>query len=314
LKFRQIILKEKIIMKAVRVNEWGQPVEIEEIAQPTPGNDEVLVRVRAASVNPADGAIAAGYMQAYYSTPMTLGIDFSGDVVAVGDSVQAVKPGDAVYGKSSATFADYAVVKAGEVAHKPASLDYVQAAAVPLTGLSAWQALFDLAQLQSGERILILGAGGGIGRLAVQLAKNRGAYVIAHDRADKEAFLQQLGADEVIRGGEQDFEEAVRDADVVLDLVPGGLTEGSYNVLRPGGRYVALGAMVSPEEAERRGIRAAGAMTQPSAEQLAKLAEEIDAGRLKVFVHRTFPLEETQAALTYKQQEGTPGKVVITTG
>lgn len=300
-------------MKAVRVNEWGQPVVVEEVAQPTPGNDEVLVRVYAASVNPADNAIAAGYMRSYYNTPLTLGLDFAGEVVAVGDDVHHVRPGDGVYGKSNATFADYAVVKAGEVAHKPKSLDYTQAAAVPLTGLSAWQALFDLAQLQSGERILIHGAGGGIGRLAVQLAKSRGAYVIAHDRTGKEAFLRQLGANEVVTNGEQRFEEVVDKVDVVLDLVPGGLTEASLNVLGTGGRYVALGAMVSPEEAERRGIRAVSAFTQPSAEQLAKLADEIDAGKLDVFVHRTFPLEETQAALTYKQQEGIPGKVVLTT-
>ena len=299
-------------MKAVRINEWGQPVQIEDLPQPSVGNDDVLVRVRAASVNPADGAIAAGYMKMMYSTPLTLGTDFSGEVVATGKDVQNVKPGDAVYGMSMArgTFAEYAVVKANEVARKPQSIDDVQAAAVPLTGLSAWQTLFNLARLQSGERVLILGAAGGIGSIAVQLAKAQGAYVIGLDRGDKAAFVQSLGADEFIDGSSQRFEDVAGAVDVVLDLVGGDMVDRSLVFLKPGGRYVTTAAMLSPDAGKDQGVVAMGTFTQPNAEELTKLAEAIDQGKVKVFIAGTYPLEDAQTALYAKPQQ--PGKVVIT--
>lgn len=301
-------------MQAVRINEWEQPVQIEELPQPVPANDEVLVRVRAASVNPVDRAIVAGYMQMMVVAPLTLGVDFAGEVVAIGADVQHVKPGDAVYGMSTAfgTFAEYVVVKASGVASKPQSADHIHSAAVPLTGLSARQALFSLAQLQSGERLLIHGAGGGIGRFAVQLAKHTGAYVIAHDKANKADFVKQLGADEFFATDNQRFEDVVGAVDVVLDLVGGEYVERSFNVLKPGGRYVTTAAMLPEDAGKDRGIKAMGAYTQPTVEELTKLAEAIDAGSLKVFVNSTFPIEETQTALFYKPQNGTPGKVVIT--
>jgi NADPH:quinone reductase-like Zn-dependent oxidoreductase len=301
-------------MKAARIHQWGQPVQVEEIPQPTPGNDEVLVRVHAASVNPIDGIIAAGHMQSMYSVPMTLGTDFSGEVVAAGSDVEHVRPGDAVYGMSLArgTFAHYAAVQASGVAARPKSLDDVHAAAVPLTGLSAWQTLFNLAQLQSGERLLIHGAAGGIGAFAVQLAKEQGAYVIGSDLPGMLAFLRELGVDQVIDAQGQRFEEVVGQVDVVLDLVGRDLVERSFDVLRPGGRYVTTTGQPSQEEAERRGIQAYTTFTQPAVEELAKLAEQIDAGKVQVYVNRTFPLEEIQAALTYKPPGDDPGKVVVT--
>jgi NADPH:quinone reductase-like Zn-dependent oxidoreductase len=301
-------------MKAVRINQWGQPTQIEEVPQPTPGAGEVLVRVHAASVNPVDRGIALGYMADYFTAPLTLGTDFAGDVVAVGEGVTHVKAGDAVYGMSPSrgTFADYAVVNAAGVAHQPRTLEPVQAAAVPLTGLSAWQLLFNLAQLQSGDRLLIHGAGGGIGSLAVQLAKHAGAYVIAQDKTAKAEFVKQLGADEYIDAERQRFEEVVGKVDVVLDLVGGDYVERSFNVLEPGGRYATPAAMLAPDAGKAQGIVAKGLFTQPSVEELTQLAQEIDAGNLKVFVHRTFPLAEAQTALFYKAPDGSPDKVVIT--
>jgi NADPH:quinone reductase-like Zn-dependent oxidoreductase len=300
-------------MKAVRINEWGQPVQIEELPQPSPTNDEVLVRVDAASVNPIDGAIALGYAKAMFTAPLTLGTDFAGEVVAVGADVHHVKPGDAVYGASlnRGTFAEYAVVKASGVALKPQSLDDVHAAAVPLAGLSAWQTLFNLAQLQSGERILIHGAGGGIGTFGVQLAKDKGAYVIGHARANKADFVKQLGADEFINAESQRFEDVVGKVDVVLDTIGGEYVERSYNVLNEGGRFVSVAAMLPEDAGKDRGIVAMGTFTQPTVEGLTQLAQAIDAGKLKVFVNRTFPMDETQTALFYKPQDGAPGKVVV---
>jgi NADPH:quinone reductase-like Zn-dependent oxidoreductase len=300
-------------MKAARINQWGQPVQIEELPQPSPANDEVLLQVYAASVNPVDGAIAAGYMKNMYAAPITLGTDFAGEVVSVGADIKHVKPGDAVYGASlnRGTFAEYAVIKSPGVALKPQSVDDVQAAAVPLAGLSAWQTLNNLAKLQSGERILIHGAGGGIGSFAVQLAKDKGDHVIAHAKANKADFVKRLGADEFIDADCQRFEDVVGTVDVVLDLVGGEMVERSFNVLKPGGRYVTTAARLSPDAGKDRGIVATGSFTQPTVEELTKLAEAIDSGQLKVFVQRTFPMDETQTALYYKPQNGAPGKVVI---
>jgi NADPH:quinone reductase-like Zn-dependent oxidoreductase len=301
-------------MKAVRINEWGQPVQIEEIPQPTPNNDEVLVRVRAASINPVDRSVIAGYLQSMLSVPMTAGTDFAGEVVAAGAQVTHVKPGDAVYGFvpiRGGTFAEYAVVKANEVALKPETLDYVQAAAVPLVALTAWQALFDLAQLQSDERVLIHGTTGGVGSFAVQFAKEKDVYVIGTGSPEKVAFGQALGVDQYINYQEQRFEEVVRDVDVVLDTVGGDSVERAYAVLKPGGRLVTTAAQPSQEEAPHD-IRVYGAFTQPTVNHLAMMAELIDTGKVKVFVSRIFPMEEAQAALALAQQRETPGKVVCT--
>jgi len=229
--------------------------------------------------------------------------------------VKHVRSGDAVYGMRPMTggiFAEYTVAKAHEVAAKPRSLDYAQAAAVPLAGLSAYQTLTHLAQLQPGERLLIHGAAGGVGTFAVQLAKEKGATVIASDKSGKESFLRQLGADQVIAADQAPFDQAAGEVDVVLDLVGGDLMERSFNVLKPGGRYVTTAGQPSAEEAERRGIRAMGAFTQPAIQDLTDLARLIDAGKLKVIVNRTFPLAETQAALRFQQEGDTRGKVVVT--
>ena len=299
-------------MRAVRLNAFGQPVEIEDLPKPTPGDDEVLVRVRAASVNPVDWKIAAGYLGDYFPVPRTLGTDFAGDVEAVGSDVHNVSPGDAVFGMGSGSFADYVVVKADEIAHKPRSLDYVHSAATGLTGLCAWQALFDVAKLQEGERILIHGGGGGVGAPAIQLAKNKGAYVIVNARADQAELARELGADEFIDSEKQHFEDDAGEVDVVLDLIGEDYIDRSMNFCGPGARYVTPAGFLPQDAGESKGILAVSTATQASGEDLAQLAEEIDSGRLKVFVAQTFPLEEAQQALDYKRGGGTRGKVVLT--
>jgi NADPH:quinone reductase-like Zn-dependent oxidoreductase len=255
------------------------------------------------------------------ATPITLGTDFAGEVAEVGADVSRFKSGDAVYGfvpGQEGTFAEYIVAKENAVAHKPKSLDFVQAAAVPLVGMTAWQPLFDIAQVQSGERVLIHGAGGGVGSMATQLAKNEGAYVIGTAGADKADHLQAIGIDEHINHQEQPFEEAVRDVDVVIDTVGGDVPQRSYGVLKQGGRLVTSAARLSPEEiqtqADSRGIRASGVMAMPNAEQLAQLADLIDSGRVKVFVDSTLPLEDAQAALDLVAAGHRTGKIVLTVG
>jgi NADPH:quinone reductase-like Zn-dependent oxidoreductase len=305
-------------MKAVRINEWGQPAQIEDVPKPTPQSDEVLVRVRAAGVNKVDWAIAQGYLQGMLTVPRTLGTDFAGEVSEVGADVTRFKVGDEVYGfipMQGGTFAEYVAIKESIVALKPKSLDFVQAAGVPLAGMTAWQPVFDIAQVQSGERVLIHGAGGGVGTFATQLAKNQGAYVIGTAGPDKADHLQSLGIDEHINHQEQPFEETVRDVDVVIDTAGGDLPQRSYGVLKEGGRLVTSAAQLSPEEiqaqAESRGIRASGVMTTPNAEQLEKLAEEIDAGKVKVFIDSTLPLEEAQTALDRVAGGHPTGKIVL---
>jgi NADPH:quinone reductase-like Zn-dependent oxidoreductase len=306
-------------MKAIRINEWGQPPKLEDIPKPTPGNDEVLVRVRAAGVNKIDWAVAQGYMQGMLTAPITLGTDLAGEVVEVGADVKRFKPGDEVYTFSPGqpgTFAEYALVKESALALKPTSLDFVQAAAVPLAALTAWQSLFDLAKLQGGERVLIHGASGGVGSFATQLAKNEGASVAGTAGPDKAEHLRELGVDEYINYQEQPFEEVVSDVDVVFDTAGGDVPQRSYAVLKPGGRLVTSAARLTPEEVqaqeESRGIRSAGVRTMPNAEQLTKLAQQIDEGKVKVFVERVLPLEEAQAALDLLAAGHHTGKIVLT--
>jgi len=294
-------------MKAIRVNEWGKPVQLEDVPQPTPADDEVLVRVRAASINPFDIAVAAGYLAFMASTPMTLGTDVAGEVVEVGKNVTNFKPGDEVFGAvvlHSGTFAEYTTPKASELALKPKSLDHVYTA--------AWQTLFDVAQLQAGERLLIQGVAGSVGTYALQFAKSAGAYVYGTDIPERADLVNQLGLDRYINPAQERVEDAVKDVDVVLDLVGGPHVQESYNVLKRGGRYVSTLAMQMPqEEPERLGIKSYGFGAQPSSEIMAKFADMVDSGKLKVFVNRTFPLAEAAEAMDFRGKTTIPGKVVL---
>ncbi len=303
-------------MKAVRITQWGQPYQIEEIPQPQPSADEILIKVRAASFNPVDSFVAAGYLQSLLVVPMTPGTDFAGEVAAVGANVTHVKPGDAVYGLQpmrGGTFAEYSVAKASEVALKPASISDAEASAVPLTALAAWQTL-DLAHLKSGQRVLILGAGGGVGSFAVQLAKDKGAYVIALDMAGKADTVRNLGADEFFDASSVDF-AALGKVDAVADFVGSeDLRLRSCDALKPGGHYVTTLTALPEEEATSRGIQASTVFAQASVDQLTQIAQLIDAGKLKITVSDTFPLDQAQAALELRQSGKAAGKVVLLVG
>lgn len=303
-------------MKAIRVNAWGQPLQLEDVPQPEPGSDEVLVRVRAASINPFDALVHLGYMQGFMNVPLTLGTDFAGDAVKVGAEIQHVKPGDAVYGlvpMHPGSFAEYLVAKANEVALKPKTIDYIQAAGVPLASLAGCQSLLTLGEAKAGDRILIIGAAGAVGGCAIQLAKEIGAYVYAVDVPERAEFIRELGVDRFIDARSERFEDVVGQVDLVEDYVGGDYLQRSLNVLPPGGRYVtSLVLPATVEEAERRGIRALGLGTQARTDHLNDMAERIDTGKLKVFVNCTFPLEQAQEAMEYRLKTSDPGKVVLT--
>ncbi len=303
-------------MKAIRVNDWGKPVQLEEISQPVPANDEALIRIHAASINPVDSAVIAGYMSFMTKAPLTLGTDFSGEVIKVGKDVTHVKPGDAVYGlipMRSGTFSEYTTARAHEVALKPKTLDHIHASTIPLPSMAAWQSLFELGSYKKGERVLIHGVAGSVGGLAAQFAKSKGAYVYGSDIPEKAGHAAELGIDRFIDLKTERFEDVVKDVDIVLDFIGGEYLERSYSILKAGGRYVTATNMQPPqEEPQKRGFHSAGLGAQARADLLAQIAEMVDAGKLKVFVNRTFPLEQTQAALDYRLSSKNPGKVVLT--
>ncbi len=306
-------------MKAVRIHAYGgvDRLMLEEASRPTPGPDEVLIRVHATSVNPFDCAVRAGYMAGYfnYTLPYIPGTDVSGVVEEVGDLVTNVAPGMPVYTRAGVTrdgaYAEYAVVPAGDVAPKPASLDHITAAAIPHAVLTAWQGLYELAQLQAGQTVLIHGAAGGVGHIAVQLAKLRGATVIGTASLNA-PFLAGLGVDQVINYATTPFESAVRDVDVVLDLMGGETQRRSYAVLKPGGVLISAVQMPDADAGAMYGVRQHLIMTNPPiGPALTDVAHLVDAGRLKPYVSQVFALEDIQQAHALIEQRHACGKIAI---
>src|ERR1700760_115782 len=235
-------------MKAIRIHEFGGPevLELVDIAVPKPAEDEVLIKVYASSVNPVDQKIYAGEAEEKFPTkfPLTIGWDVSGVIEEAGNKVRNFSIGDEVYGRpfptTNGAFAEYLVIKASQISLKPASIDHLNAAAIPLSGLTAWQGLFKYGRLQKDQRVLIHAASGGVGSFAVQFAKWRGAYVIGTGAAENLAFIKQLGADEAIDYKNDRFEDKVKDVDLVFDLVAGDTQQRSLQVIKEGGRLATL--------------------------------------------------------------------------
>lgn len=297
-------------VKAISQNTLGGPdvLETVDLPRPVPRPGQVLVRMCATSVNPADWKLRSGLVTHLGEPPFTLGFDVSGIVAEVGAEVGRFRPGDEVFGmvySRTGTYSEYVLAGADMLAPRPASLDHVPAGALPTAGLTAWQAL-DLAGLREGERILIHAAAGGVGHLAVQFAKNRGAYVIGTARAANHDFLRALGADELIDYTTVDFTEAVSDVDVVLDLVGGDYGARSLRVLRPDGRYV--GAQASDAATDPRYRRVTG---QPSPADLTAMAALVDAGRLRVQVDRVMSLADAAEAHKLSESGRVRGKIVL---
>jgi len=306
-------------MKAIRIHEYGGPdvLRYEETPKPKAGKGELLIRVWAAGVNPVDWKIREGHLKMLlrHRLPLILGWDVSGVVEEVGPGVQGFGPEDEVYSRPEigrdGAYADYIVVKALEVALKPKSLGHVQAAAVPLAALTAWQSLFDAAHLRPRQRVLIHAAAGGVGHFAVQLAKWRGATVIGTASSRNKEFLCQLGLDDFIDYTTTRFEEKVRDVDVVLDTVGGETQERSWQVLKRGGILVSILNPLSKLRGVFRGKKAKFVFVQPNAQQLTEIAGLIDAGRVKPTVETILPLAETRRAHQMNQEGRTRGKIVL---
>jgi NADPH:quinone reductase-like Zn-dependent oxidoreductase len=306
-------------MRAVRHHSYGgsEVLVLEEVPRPQVGSDEVLIRGHAAGVNPLDWKVRAGHVKAWlkHRLPLIPGWDVSGVVEATAPDVAAFKIGDAVYGMLDFTrngsYAEYVVARTSNLALKPNSIDPIQAAAVPLTSLTAWQALFEVAGLKSGQTVLIHAAAGGVGHFAVQLAKWKQARVIGTASAGNASFLREIGTDEVIDYRTTRFEEAVHDVDVVLDTLGGDTQQRSWKVLKKGGILVATLGISSPEAAHQHGVRGEGVMVHPNADQLTRIANMIDAGNLKPAVSTILPLAEAARAHELSQTGHVRGKIVL---
>lgn len=289
-------------MMAWRVHEFGPPdvMRFEQVPRPSPGAGEVLVKVQAIGVGPWDGWIRAGKSALPQPLPLTLGSDLAGEIVNVGPGVSDLHAGDQVYGVTNPRFtgayAEYALASAVMVARKPASLTYIEAASVPVIAVTAWQALFDQAQLKTGQTVVIQGAAGNVGSYAVQLALHADLRTIAIAAGDDVPFLRNLGATAVIDYRTQRFEEEVRDADAVIDLVGGETQTRSFQVLRRGGKLISAVSRPDQHLAETYGIEAGFFLVKVTTQYLAEIAGFIDSGKLKTRVGAVLPLADAREA------------------
>ncbi len=306
-------------MKAVRIHEYGdrQVLRYEEAPMPRIADDEVLVKIVASAINPVDWKIRNGNLQEVipYTFPVILGWDVAGVVAQVGKDVTTFALGDAVYSRPELTrdggYAEYIAIRAGEVAHKPKTVSFAAAASIPLAGITAWEAVIDSAAIQSGQSILIHAASGGVGSLAVQLAKWKGARVIATTSERNRALVESLGADEVIDYRSVKFQDVVRDVDVVFDTMGGQVQEDSWSTLKPGGTLVSV---VNPPTEERaKAANAVGKFVfiQPNAAILRELAGLIDNGVVRPIVGAEFALAEIAKAHELSESGRAQGKIVI---
>jgi NADPH:quinone reductase-like Zn-dependent oxidoreductase len=307
-------------MMAWRVHEFGPPnvMRFERVLRPSPGPSEVLVKVEAAGVGPWDGWIRAGKSVLPQPLPLTPGSDLSGEIVAVGPGVSDPHVGDPVYGVTNPRFtgayAEYAVASAAMVSRKPTSLTYIEAASVPVIVVTAWQALFDQAQLKAGQTVVIHGAAGNVGAYAVQLARRAGVRTIGTAATDDLPFVRSLGANTVIDFRTQRFEEEVRDADAVIDLVGGETQKRSFQVLRRGGKLISAVSRPDQHLAQSHGVDAAFFLVNVTRQQLAAIAGLIDGGQLRTRVGAVLPLADAREAhfMLDRVRPQPKGKIVLT--
>src|SRR6201987_864991 len=308
-------------MKAVTISKYGDAGVLTHanIERPKPKSDGILVRNRAAAVNPVDWKIRDGLGEMFgLQFPIVLDCEIAGTIEEVGSEVRDFRTGEPVYGyvslQRNGGYAECTIAKSDEIAPKPESLDFDRAAAIAVGALTSWQAIFDTANLQDGQRILITGASGGVGSMAVQLAKAKGAFVIATASGKNEEFVRSLGANEFVDYTRGKFEEKVREVDVVFDTVGGDTLERSFETLRRGGCLVTTVMPPSEEKAENYGIRASMIGVQPSGEQLREINKLIAAGKLKTHIATVLPLTEVRKAHQLSESGRTRGKIILHPG
>lgn len=312
-------------MKSAQFKRYGgsEVIEINQITpMPTLNAGNVLVEVKAAGINPIDWKIREGHMQQMIKLqfPSTLGMDFSGVIKQVGEKLTSsdFKQGDEVYGQAGVTnggsgaFAELALANIDHIAHKPKRLNHLEAAAIPLVGVSAWQALVENMGLSKGQKILIHGGAGGIGSIAIQLAKLIGAYISTTANVNDKQFVQGLGADQTIDYNSQKFEDLLHDYDAVFDTIGGDTYKRSFKVLKKGGTIISMLEQPNSELMQQYDVKVAFQFTQVNRQRLTKLAQWVDQNNIRINVDRTFSLDEAAKALDYQKNVHPRGKVVIT--
>jgi len=306
-------------MKAVVADGFGSPevLKYQNVPKPEPKNDEILVRVMAAAVNPVDTYVRQGRLgkRGNNDGPLIIGYDIAGVVEKTGADARKFKPGEAVYCYLSVMrgggYAEYAVAKESETALKPKNINFEEAAAVPLAATTAWQALVDTAKIDKGRTVLIHGGSGGVGSFAVQIAKARGAKVIATASTAHQSLLKQLGVDQAIDYTTTKFEDVVKDVDVVLNCVRADALARSYGVVRKGGTIVSITDEPDQTECAKYGITCSRMGAHPEAKALEELTKLIEAGKMKPIVSQTFPLAEASKAQQQLETHHTLGKIVL---
>src|SRR5438067_3175911 len=308
-------------MKAVRIERYGneEVVELAEVERPKPGENQVLVKVKAAAVNPVDWKIRDGLGEMFgLKLPLILGCEVAGTVEMAGSpsrtGIKDLAAGDEAYGYLSAHsggYAEYVTAPASEFVHKPKQIDFDTAASVPVAALTAWQGIFDHGKLASGQRILITGASGAVGSMAVQLAKNKGARVIGTGSGRNEEFVRKLGADEFIDYKKAKFEEKVRDLDVVFDTVGGDTQERGFRTLKGGGFLVSTVSPPSAEKAKEFGVAVSMVQMMAKPDQLAEINRLVESGKLKVRVATVLPLAEVKKAHQLSAAGHADGKIIL---
>jgi NADPH:quinone reductase-like Zn-dependent oxidoreductase len=303
-------------MRAVVQHHFGGPevLHVAEVAVPSAAAGEVLVKVRAAGLNGGEVKVRRGLFPELGRFPLTLGSDLAGVVIARGEGVDAFDLGDEVFGMVwLGAYAEVVAVPVGQLAHRPTSLDWVHAAAVPVAGLTAWQGVVQRARVSRADRVLVHAAAGGVGHIAVQLGRLRGAYVAATARRDKHEFLRALGVDQVIDYTTTAFERGDPDYDVVLDFIGGDYGPRSLEALRPGGLLLGAAADpgVSAADAEAAGRRYERISVAPSGGVLRAIGEHFDTGKLRVHVAQTFRFHDAPEAHRVSERARVMGKLVL---
>ncbi|WP_040984529.1 NADP-dependent oxidoreductase [Oceanobacillus jeddahense] len=329
-------------MKAVLIHKYGQKnIEMKNVSIPDISNDDVLVEIHAASINPVDFKIRDGKLRPLinYKMPLILGNDFSGTVIKAGKNITKFKAGDPVYGRPRksriGTFAEYIAVHEDDIALKPANLTFEEAAAVPLVGLTTFQAFHDILNLQPEDKILIQAGSGGIGTFAIQLAKEIGAYVATTASNAGKDLVERLGADKVINYREENFEEKLADYDYVYDTLGGDALVQSFKILKPGGKIVSISDVPNARFGKENNypfwktiafrlisrkltklekqyqVQYNFLFMKPSGEQLNKIRELIEAEKIKPLIDQIIPFEDTQKAMEYSESGRAKGKIVI---
>jgi len=304
-------------MRAALITDYGSDIEVTDVDRPGLPADSVMIEVHAAAINPIDWIVMEGYMRQMldYDLPWIIGYDVAGVVTELGASASQFSLGDRVFARANSmqagTMAEYCAVKESDLALQAEGVSHQQSAGVPLAGLTAWQALYEHGQLKAGQRVLIHAGSGGVGTLAIQLAKQTGAWVATTASARNHELVTKLGADQFVDYSQEQFEHVVEPCDLVVDMMGGDTLARSFHVVKPGGRVVSIKGSAPDGIAEENGVTFEQFFMSPSGDQLAQIAALIEEGTVHPIVDSEFPLDDVAKAYARARSGGASGKVIV---